>query len=193
MCREAQACCGAIHYHGGSSEPAREFADQNRAAFEPQRFDAIVNSIAGCGSMLKDYGHHWHDARQVGPRRLESAKVRDVNEFLAELGPVRPEGEVRAGRDLSRRVPSACTPRQIRDAPRELLAQIPSLELRDLPETELCCGAAGTYNLTEPEMSGRLSRRKLETSAKPAPPCASRPTPAAPCKSPAKPASKGCG
>jgi glycolate oxidase iron-sulfur subunit len=154
-----QGCCGAIHFHGGSSEPAREFADQNRAAFEGQRFDAIVNNIAGCGSMLKEYGHHWHDAEQ--PARADwSAKVRDVNEFLAELGPVRPEGEVHAVATYH----DACHllhAQQIRDAPRDLLAQIPGLELRDLPETELCCGAAGTYNLTEPEMAGRLSRRKL--------------------------------
>jgi len=157
---ESQACCGAIHYHGGSSAPAREFADQNRAAFEPQRFDAIVNNIAGCGSMLKDYGHHWHDADQSA-RAAWSAKVRDVNEFLAELGVLRPEGEVRAVATYH----DACHllhAQKIRDAPRALLAQVPGLELRDLPETELCCGAAGTYNLTEPDMAGRLSRRKLE-------------------------------
>jgi len=155
-----QVCCGAIHFHAGSSEPAREFADQNRAAIEPERFDAIVSNIAGCGSMLKDYGHHWHDADQP-IRAAWSEKVRDVNEFLAALGPVRPEGEIHAIATYH----DACHllhAQKIRDAPRELLAQIPGLELRDLPETELCCGAAGTYNLTEPEMSARLSRRKLE-------------------------------
>ena len=84
-----------------------------------------------------------------------------MNEFLDQLGLVRPEGEIRAVATYH----DACHllhAQKIRDAPRRLLAQIPGLELRDLPETELCCGAAGTYNLTEPEMSGRLSRRKLE-------------------------------
>jgi glycolate oxidase iron-sulfur subunit len=155
-----QVCCGAIHYHAGSSEPAREFADANREAFPLERFDAIVNNIAGCGSMLKDYGHHWHDPQQA-ERAAWSAKVRDINEFLAELGLVRPEGEVRAVATYH----DACHlvhAQKIREAPRQLLAQIPGLELRDLPETELCCGAAGTYNLTEPEMSARLSRRKME-------------------------------
>ncbi len=57
-----QVCCGAIHFHAGSSEPARQFADENLAAFPIERFDATINNIAGCGSMLKDYGHHWHDA-----------------------------------------------------------------------------------------------------------------------------------
>ncbi len=156
----AQVCCGAIHFHGGSSEPARAFADQNLTAFPIERFDAIVNNIAGCGSMLKDYGHHWHDAHQTD-RAAWSAKVRDINEFLDHLGLVRPEGEIRAVATYH----DACHllhAQKIHDAPRRLLAQIPGLQLRDLPESDLCCGAAGTYNLTQPEMSARLSRRKLE-------------------------------
>jgi glycolate oxidase iron-sulfur subunit len=155
-----QVCCGAIHFHAGSSGPACEFADQNLAAFPAGRFDAVVNNIAGCGSMLKDYGHHWHDAKQ-GERATWAASVRDVNEFLDELGLIPPEGEIRAVATYH----DACHllhAQRIQAAPRRLLAQIPGLELRELPETELCCGAAGTYNLTQPEMSGRLSRRKLE-------------------------------
>ena len=75
----------AIHFHAGSSEPARKFADQNLLAFDPARYDTIINNIAGCGSMLKDYGHHWHDAEQQ--HRAEwASKVRDVNEFLDQLG-----------------------------------------------------------------------------------------------------------
>jgi glycolate oxidase iron-sulfur subunit len=156
----AQVCCGAIHFHGGSSEPAREFADHNLAEFPIERFDAIINNIAGCGSMLKDYGHHWHDSLRA--KRAEwSAKVRDVNEFLDQLGLVPPQGEIRAVATYH----DACHllhAQKIHDAPRRLLAQIPGLEVRDLPESELCCGAAGTYNLTQPEMSARLSRRKLK-------------------------------
>jgi glycolate oxidase iron-sulfur subunit len=155
-----QVCCGAIHFHAGSSEPAREFADGNLAAFPIERFDAIINNIAGCGSMLKDYGHHWHDAKQA-ERTAWAAKVRDVNEFLDQLGLVRPEGEIRAVATYH----DACHllhAQKIHDAPRNLLAQIPGLDVRDLPESELCCGAAGTYNLTQPEMSARLSRRKME-------------------------------
>jgi glycolate oxidase iron-sulfur subunit len=157
---QAQGCCGAIHFHAGSSEPARQFADQNVAAFPIGRFDAVVNNIAGCGSMLKDYGHHWRDFQQAA-RAEWVGKVRDVNEFLDELGLVPPEGVIHAVATYH----DACHLRhaqKIFDAPRRLLAAIPGLELRELPETELCCGAAGTYNLTEPEMSARLSRRKLE-------------------------------
>lgn len=156
----AQVCCGAIHFHAGSSEPAQKMADDNLAAFPLERFDAIINNVAGCGSMLKDYGHHWHDERQSA-RTAWAAKVRDVNEFLDELGAVRPAGEIRAVATYH----DACHllhAQKIQDPPRRLLALVPGLQLHDLPETELCCGAAGTYNLTQPEMSSRLSRRKLE-------------------------------
>lgn len=155
-----QVCCGAIHFHAGSSDPARKMADDNLAAFPLERFDAIINNVAGCGSMLKDYGHHWHDDGQ-GARVAWAAKVRDVNEFLDELGPIRPEGEIRAVATYH----DACHllhAQKIQDPPRRLLALVPGLQLHELPETELCCGAAGTYNLSQPEMSSRLSRRKLD-------------------------------
>jgi glycolate oxidase iron-sulfur subunit len=142
------------------SAPARVFADENLAAFPIERFDAIINNIAGCGSMLKDYGHHWHDAKQA-ERSAWAAKVKDVNEFLDQLGLVPPEGEIKAVATYH----DACHllhAQKVQEPPRRLLAQIPGLEIRDLPESELCCGAAGTYNLTQPEMSARLSKRKME-------------------------------
>ena len=154
-----QGCCGAIHFHAGSSEPARAFADQNRQAFSAADVDAVIVNVAGCGAMLKDYGHHWSDDRQ-SERASFAAKVQDVNEFLDRLGLAPPEGEIR----LTATYHDACHlghAQKIREAPRNLLAKIPGLKLVDLPETELCCGAAGTYNLTEPEMSAELSRRKL--------------------------------
>jgi glycolate oxidase iron-sulfur subunit len=154
-----QACCGAIHYHAGASEPARQLADTNLDAFDRTDLDAIVVNVAGCGSMLKDYGHHWPDDRQI-ERAGFAAVVKDVTEFLDQLGIVRPEGRVTATATYH----DACHlvhAQRIREAPRRLLAQVPGLKLVELPESELCCGAAGTYNLTEPEMAGRLSRRKL--------------------------------
>ena len=156
----AQMCCGAIHLHSGASEPAKKFADANLAAFKVDEIDAVIVNVAGCGSMLKDYGHHWHDDHQ--PLRQQFAKkVKDIHEFLDELGPVKPEGEIK----LKATYHDACHlvhAQRIQSAPRKLLAMIPGLELRELPESELCCGAAGTYNLTQPEMSQRLSRRKLQ-------------------------------
>jgi glycolate oxidase iron-sulfur subunit len=156
----SQACCGAIHLHAGSAEPAREFADANVAAFNANAVDAVIVNVAGCASMLKDYGHHWQDENQ--PDRVKfAAKVRDVNEFLDELGLRPPTGEL----NLTATYHDACHlahAQQVRDQPRSLLQQIPGLKLIELPESELCCGAAGTYNLTEPEMAGRLSQRKLK-------------------------------
>lgn len=155
-----QGCCGAIHFHGGASDPARELADKNLAALSAADYDAIVVNVAGCGSMLKDYGHHWHDEHQR-QREQFAAKVKDINEFLDELGLVPPGGEIL----LTATYHDACHllhAQKVREAPRELLKQIPGLKLVELPETELCCGAAGTYNLTQPGMSARLSRRKLE-------------------------------
>jgi len=157
---EDQVCCGAIHFHAGSESPARQMADQNCLALKPDEVDAIVVNVAGCGAMMKDYDHHWSDDNQP-QREAFAGKVRDINEFLDELGLVDPPGELR----LKATYHDACHllhAQKVREAPRNLLSKIPGLELIDLPETELCCGAAGTYNLTEPEMSARLSRRKLD-------------------------------
>jgi len=155
----AQGCCGAIHFHAGSSEPARQFADANVGAFDPDAFDAVIVNVAGCGAMLKDYGHHWHDANQ-GARQRFASKVRDVHEFLDQLGFIPPKGAIA----VTATYHDACHlghAQKIREAPRRLLAKVPGLKMVDLPETELCCGAAGTYNLTEPEMAGKLSQRKM--------------------------------
>ena len=155
-----QGCCGAIHYHAGSSEGARRLADANVAAFDLDEIDAVVVNHAGCGAMMKEYGLHWRDESRGARQRL-AEKVKDVNEFLDQLGPVAPGGRIEAVATYH----DACHlghAQRIREAPRRLLAQIPGLELRELPEAEICCGSAGTYNLNHPAMADRLSRRKLE-------------------------------
>ncbi len=155
-----QVCCGAIHLHAGASGPAREFSDTNVAAFPLTSVDAVVVNVAGCGAMLKDYGHHWSGPGQPA-RQAFADKVQDVHAFLNALGLIAPTGEL----PIRATYHDACHlahAQQIRSAPRDLLRQIPGLELMDLPESELCCGAAGTYNLTEPEMSNRLGSRKLD-------------------------------
>lgn len=154
-----QVCCGAIHLHSGVGSAARAFADRNLAAFDVKNLDAIIVNVAGCGAMLKDYGHHWHDDAQARRSQL-AARVQDVHEFLADLGIVPPEGKL----PLVATYHDACHlghAQRIREAPRKLLAAIPELQLRELPETEVCCGAAGTYNLTQPEMAQRLAERKV--------------------------------
>ncbi len=157
---ENQVCCGAIHFHVGDSETARHLADANLAAFSADGLDAIVVNHAGCGAMLKEYPHHWKDDHQEA-RRQFAAKIRDVNEFLDCLGIPPPPGRI----PLKATYHDACHlahAQRITAAPRRLLAQIPGLEIRELPESEICCGSAGTYNLLHPRMADRLGRRKLE-------------------------------
>lgn len=162
---KSQACCGAIHYHSGADFPALDFARQNSVAFAREDLDAVVINVAGCGAMLKDYGHIAHEVAPQNHQQAEQLekfahKVRDISEFLAELGPIRPTGEIK----LRATYHDACHlvhAQKIREQPRDLLSLVPGLELIPLVESEICCGAAGSYNLTEPEMSDRLAERKL--------------------------------
>ena len=155
-----QGCCGAIHLHAGDSRGARRMADANLVAFELDRYDAIVVNHAGCGAMMKEYGRHWRDGLQPHREKF-AAKVKDVNEFIDALGMIPPTGRI----DAVATYHDACHlahAQRITAAPRRLLAAIPGLELRDLPESGICCGSAGVYNLNEAEMSDRLARRKIE-------------------------------
>jgi glycolate oxidase iron-sulfur subunit len=157
---DGQGCCGAIHYHAGDRAGARNCADKNVQAFDLRDVDAVIVNHAGCGAMMKEYGLHWSDDAQPAREQL-AEKIRDVNEFLDELGLLPPPGHM----PVKATYHDACHlghAQGIMAAPRRLLAQIPELELIDLPETEICCGSAGTYNLNEADMASRLSRRKLE-------------------------------
>ncbi len=157
-----QVCCGAIHYHSGVEATAgsSEFARKNIQAFDPERFDAIIVNAAGCGAMLKDYDHLLPERDHDKAKKFVS-KVRDIAEFLVALGPIAPK------KPLPMKVTyhdacHLCHAQQVRSQPRQLLKLIPGLELIPLEESELCCGAAGTYNLTQPEMSERLGQRKMD-------------------------------
>ncbi len=161
-----QACCGAIHYHSGAGEPALQLAKQNADAFNVDDVDAVIINVAGCGSMLKDYGHMAHEVAPTDDatrQRLDkfAHKVQDVSEFLMSLGPIKPMGEIKL-RATYHDACHLCHAQKIRDQPRELLSLVPGLELIPLAESEICCGAAGSYNLTQPEMAARLGQRKLE-------------------------------
>jgi glycolate oxidase iron-sulfur subunit len=153
----AQVCCGALHYHSAREGPAKAFAKANCEVFRSQEVDAVIVNAAGCGAMLKDYGHLLHD--DAG--RALAGKVKDVSEFLAALGPVKPEHPLpmkAAYHDACH----LCHAQQIRRQPRQLLEMIPGLQLVPLNETEICCGAAGSYNITQPEMAERLGERKAK-------------------------------
>ncbi len=154
-----QVCCGALHYHAGLVEPAQKFAAVNCDVFEAEGVDAIITNAGGCGPVLKDYGHILHGTRHEKAGEEFAAKVRDVHEFLVTLGPIPPRHPL----PLKATYHDACGlshGQKIRSQPRQLLSMIPGLELLPLNENEHCCGAAGSYNLTQPEMSQTLGERK---------------------------------
>lgn len=163
---QGQACCGAIHYHSGASDPALQLAETNVDTFEPDAVDAIIINVAGCGSMLKDYAHIAAELRPQDAQMLQrfeqfAHKVKDLSEFLVSLGPIAPTAPV----PLKVAYHDACHlahAQKIRQPPRDLLRLIPGITLVPLAESDICCGAAGSYNLTEPEMADRLGRRKVE-------------------------------
>ncbi|WP_010583784.1 (Fe-S)-binding protein [Schlesneria paludicola] len=161
-----QACCGAIHYHSGAGQPALDLARQNANAFGAEDLDAVIVNVAGCGSMLKDYGHLADEVPSNDPHTVPllekfAGKIKDISEFLAALGPIAPKGEVRM-KATYHDACHLCHAQKIREQPRDLLALVPGLELVPLAESEICCGAAGSYNLTEGEMADRLADRKLK-------------------------------
>ena len=158
-----QGCCGAITIHAGEMPRGRELARRNIAAFERSGADVYVVNAAGCGSALKEYGDLFHDDPEWQPRaHAFSAKVRDVLEYVDELG--LPPGALAPLRGIVT-YQDACHlahAQRITAAPRRLLASIPGLELREMTESSLCCGSAGIYNVQQPGMSQRLQRRKVE-------------------------------
>jgi glycolate oxidase iron-sulfur subunit len=158
-----QGCCGAITIHAGDMPRGRELAKRNIAAFEGSGADAYVINAAGCGSALKEYGTLFADDPDWADRAIAfSSRVYDVLEYLDELG--LPAGSLGPLRGIVT-YQDACHlahAQRITAAPRRLLAAIPGIELREMDESSLCCGSAGIYNVTQPEMAQRLQRRKVE-------------------------------
>jgi glycolate oxidase iron-sulfur subunit len=160
-----QGCCGALHFHAGDEEGARRLAVANARSFAQtfrrKKIDALIVNAAGCGAMLKDYGRLLEGTPAAADGAALASKAKDVSEFLMDLGPVPPRHPlpVRATYHDACHLAHA---QKIRRQPRQLLEMIPGLELVPLDESEVCCGAAGTYSLTEPEMADRLGARKAE-------------------------------
>lgn len=158
----AQGCCGAITVHAGEMQSGRELAKVNIEAFEKSGAGVYVINAAGCGSTLKEYGEMFAtDPDWAARANAFSASVRDISELLDEAGIPKPDAAV----NLRATYQDACHlahAQRITSAPRRLLAQIPGLQLTEMKESSVCCGSAGIYNVTEPEMAARLGRRKVE-------------------------------
>jgi glycolate oxidase iron-sulfur subunit len=157
----AQVCCGALHAHNGDSRTARRLARANIDAFLAQRPDAIVVNSAGCGAAMKEYAELLADDPAYRDKAREfSARVRDVSVLLADLPFERPSSSVRAIVTFQDSCHLAHAQRITR-APRLILESIPGLQLVEMTHPDRCCGSAGVYSLTQPEMSVDLLTNKL--------------------------------
>ena len=155
-----QGCCGALHLHSGARETAKALARSLIDAF-PEDLDAIAVNAAGCGAAMKEYGHLLrNDASYADRARRFAEKVRDVTELVASL-PVEPPAHSIQGRATYHDACHLAHAQGVREPPRALLKAVPGLELVELEDSDLCCGSAGSYNLTEPGMARRLQARKV--------------------------------
>lgn len=160
-----QRCCGALHVHSGERDTAIDLAKQNVAAFEQTGADYYVINAAGCGSTLKEYHElleHDPDPAWHERGRAFVTKMRDINELLVELGGLTGAlGEV----PVRATYQDACHlahGQGIREQPRQLLLQIPGLDLVEMPNADWCCGSAGIYNVTHPDMAHTLLQQKMD-------------------------------
>jgi len=152
-------CCGALQMHTGYD--STDLAHATIEAFE--RFDHVVVNAAGCGSSMKDYGHLMReDAEWAERAQAFSDKVRDVSELLAEHEPRPPRHPIGLSAVAYHDACHLAHAQSVRAQPRELLKQIPGLEVLEPAGWEFCCGSAGVYNLLEPEAADELGRRKVE-------------------------------
>lgn len=156
-----QGCCGALNAHGGDHARAVALARRTIDAFAGSGAEAVIVNTSGCGAHMKAYGTLLaHDPAYADRARAFARGVQDLAEFLAReplRGPLGPVPVTVTYHDPCHVVHG----QKIRRAPRDLLAQIPGLRVVELPESDWCCGSAGIYNLTEPEMAGRLLQRKV--------------------------------
>jgi glycolate oxidase iron-sulfur subunit len=155
-----QSCCGALSAHNGREEEAQRFARRIVDTFEAAGVERVVVNAAGCGSTMKEYAELLADDRAYADRaRAFADKVRDISEVLMELGTVAPRHPL----EMTVAYHDACHlahAQGIRAQPRALLRQIPGLELREINESEICCGSAGVYNIMNPEPARELGDRK---------------------------------
>ena len=157
-------CCGALTHHMGKAAQSHAAAAANIRAFMAEKaaggLDAIVINTSGCGTTVKDYGHMFaHDPLAADAAAVAGLAL-DVTELLARIG--LPQGAAKGLRVAYHAACSLQHGQQIRSAPKDLLKRA-GFEVIEPADSHLCCGSAGTYNLLQPEISGQLRTRKIET------------------------------
>ena len=160
-----QPCCGSLHVHNGELDLARGLARRMIDLFPPDRYDAIITNAGGCGSHLKRYGHLLaDDPRYADSARTWDRKVKDVSEWLADIGLRAPNARPLPG-DVSVTYHDSCHlahGQRVTAQPRSLLKQLPGVAVVDLPESTWCCGSAGVYAITQPAQADALLQRKID-------------------------------
>jgi glycolate oxidase iron-sulfur subunit len=156
---QGQGCCGALLMHQGEQDRARRQARNNLGVF-PQDVDAVLTNAAGCGSGMREYGLLFAGMPEEEAGRRLAERTVDVSVFLARLGLRQPSP---LPQPLKVAYHDACHlahAQGVTAQPRQLLAAIPNLTLVEIPEGDICCGSAGTYNIEQPEIAARLGQRK---------------------------------
>jgi Fe-S oxidoreductase len=158
-----QGCCAALNVHNGETVAAKAMARRNIDIFLATEADAIIVNAAGCGAQMKEYGHLLRDDPAYAAKaQAFSARVKDAGEFLAGLGLVAPSGRI----ELTVTYQDPCHlahGQKVRLQPRQLLAAIPGLRLVEMDGADRCCGSAGIYNVTNPQMSQEVLREKMHS------------------------------
>jgi glycolate oxidase iron-sulfur subunit len=156
-----QGCCGALHAHAGRLEEARALAKKNIDACLDDSIQAIITNAAGCGGTLKEYHDLLKDDAEYAEKaRQFTAKVRDINEYLAGIG-VRPPEKPLNVRVTYQDPCHLAHAQKIRSAPRQLLKAI-GAELVEMPNSDICCGSAGVYNVVQNALSMKLLKAKMD-------------------------------
>lgn len=157
----SQTCCGALHVHAGDRDMGRQLAKKNIEAF--QHADTVIVNAAGCGCMLKEYPELFREEEQEWLEKAEAfaEKVQDISKYLHDTGYRPPQAK------LHKRITyhDACHlahGQGVREEPRDILLSIPGVEMVHMANADRCCGSAGIYNLTNPDMAGAVLQSKME-------------------------------
>ncbi|MGO4182887.1 (Fe-S)-binding protein [Paenibacillus sp. TAF43_2] len=163
-----QNCCGALHAHSGESEEAKSLARVNIRAFKDANVDFIVTNAGGCGAILVEYDHLLHDdPNWKADAKWFAERVIDISDLLVRIGrklQFSERGKSKAEKALRITYQDSCHLRNVMrasDAPRKLMGEIDGVNYVEMKEADRCCGSAGIYNVTQPEMAGQILEHKM--------------------------------
>lgn len=167
---ESQNCCGALHAHSGEADDAKSLARSNIKAFKEAGVDYIVSNAGGCGALLVEYDHLLYDDPQWSEDAEWFAKrVIDVSDLIVKHGRklefAEPTAGAVSGSPLRITYQDSCHLRNVMkasDAPRKLIRQVDNINFVEMKDADRCCGSAGIYNITQPEMAGQILEHKME-------------------------------